>query len=480
MLIVAGGVVALTALVALAQSTCSSVQRSVEDPAFGLNSALDAEGLPTMTPENAARLFLDTALRDLSEESTFSFTLERQGRRFEGARDSRGVLYALSDQGGELLIRPDPESPMLSRIGPDSEWQAVGADASILPFDPRLLSQGPDALLDNVHSLDTAGNLLNDLDATQFRDYHMIVQGLISPSFLYGDELEGHEPLAFGLALHWANATATLDRVALVLQHNEVDATHFGNADTVVTLFDFGNARDLPYPPTPTAIPTPTPLPTPSPESLSTSSPVPQPTLTPRPNLPGWHSISGLGGDAMIAAPRTWLLFEVSGTAEYLAYLTADDARAIREFHATNASKLTARLEALQALAFKDARDRQGLYGVALTVNTESLGWTAFHLRRLATDNGVISDSAIHRKRIARIYGSSGIDVHPTLLGDLPAVRFRYTTAAVPDTVPSLTRVDWLIDSDSGAWLLSAHLPLAESPDQMADLERIVRTLILH
>ena len=55
MLIVAGGVVALTALVALAQSTCSSVQRSVEDPAFGLNSALDAEGLPTMTPENAAR-----------------------------------------------------------------------------------------------------------------------------------------------------------------------------------------------------------------------------------------------------------------------------------------------------------------------------------------------------------------------------------------------------------------------------------------
>ena len=59
-------------------------------------------------------------------------------------------------------------------------------------------------------------------------------------------------------------------------------------------------------------------------------------------------------------------------------------------------------------------------------------------------------------------------------------MRFRYTVGAVLGTVPSLTRVDWLIDSDGGAWLLSAHLPHTDSPDQEADLERIVRTLTLH
>ena len=394
LVIVAVGVIGLTYIGSLAHSSCSSVQRSIEDPTYALNSDLSAEGLPTMTPEESAREFLETALNDISEESTFSFTLEHRGRHFEGARDSHGVLYSLSDRGGELLIRPGPEFPVLSRFGPGNEWQAVGADASILPFHPGLLSQGPDVLLRSVHSLNTVANLLNDLDATKFRDYHMIVQGMLSPSFLYGDELAGRESLAFGIALHWANATATLDRVALLLQHSVVEATHFGNADSVLTLFGFGDTRDLPHLPTPTATPTPTPHPSPTPTPLSTPSPVPQPTRTPQPNPPGWHSMSSLRGDAMIAAPRTWLLFEVWGTAEYQAYLAEDDARAIREFHSTNASELTARLDALQALAFKDARDREGIYGVALTVNTESLGWTAFHLRRLATDNGVISDSA--------------------------------------------------------------------------------------
>ena len=471
--VLAIAVIVATYAVSLGYSTCSNVQQAMGDPAYALNSALMDEGAPTVTPEEAASDVLEAALDELAANQSFRFDLQHQERAFTGVKAADGTIYAILPDGSEILLNGVGGSPAFTRGLNSDSWAAATSTPAILPLDVELLTNGNEFFLVSTRNLSTGGNLL-DPGSAAFLDYHMVIQGLVASPLPVGEPSTVPQEMPFAIALRWKAAATALERVALLINSDAAGPVDFDSADTVLTLFGFDEVHDVPA----------------MPMAAPDESPPPSPGVHPTPEfaaparaesrLPGWHSHVGFEGAAMLAAPRTWLLFEVTGAAEYDSYLTPDDNQAISDFHGTGAEALVSRMEALDALTLKDHAARTGIYGVALTVNRDAFGWTAFQLRRLPEGRGVVNESAAHRRRITRAYGSIDIDLHPTLLGDLPAVRFSYQTGSVPGTVPSLMRIDWLIDSDNASWLLSAHVPFTEAAEQVDSLERIANTLTLN